>query len=89
MRQRMLMTTVFQFHKGTIRTSIEQSRRGCGQLNFNSIKVQLERTLLQCFLQLSKNFNSIKVQLEPAFLSFALCVLPQFQFHKGTIRTMP
>ena len=44
MRQRMLMTTVFQFHKGTIRTRVRAS--GTLQVrHFNSIKVQLEQRM--------------------------------------------
>ena len=35
-----------------------------------------------------KNFNSIKVRLKHLLL-FNLCGLPLFQFHKGTIKTVP
>ena len=55
--------------------------------DFNSIKVQLEPSLLLIKSASSLDFNSIKVQLEPT----AWCMprkLPSFQFHKGTIRTV-
>ena len=39
---------------------------------------------MRCWLFL--NFNSIKVQLELT-IDDALLAIPEFQFHKGTIRT--
>ena len=64
LKERALASTVFQFHKGTIRTRLPTvSSRST--LNFNSIKVQLERQQLHFRRQDRRNFNSIKVQLEP------------------------
>ena len=54
----------FQFHKGTIRTQ-EQNVEPTQEKNFNSIKVQLELTLMTENRKVMVNFNSIKVQLEP------------------------
>ena len=71
------LTTVpfkFQFHKGTIRTFCSFSGIILRLFHFNSIKVQLERWLLQNSLQSSYYFNSIKVQLEPSD-SFLLYIL--------------
>ena len=57
------MTTLFQFHKGTIRTCEPEGLEAI-ILNFNSIKVRLELLLLLWILIVSLNFNSIKVRLE-------------------------
>ena len=38
--------------------------------------------------QAKKNFNSIKVQLELSFYASAFRDIAEFQFHKGTIRTL-
>ena len=56
-------------------------------LNFNSIKVRLER-YERCRITSRKSyFNSIKVRLEHRY-GFASPVREWlFQFHKGTIRT--
>ena len=54
---------LFQFHKGTIRTFIRKELI-IFQSYFNSIKVQLEHTLLLFYPSKALNFNSIKVQLE-------------------------
>ena len=81
----MLIKLIFQFHKGTIRTTAIplQSKK---QVNFNSIKVRLERLILLFAIFQSFNFNSIKVRLEhPYSLKQNGGIL--FQFHKGTIRT--
>ena len=54
---------LFQFHKGTIRTGKEYF----GMLydnNFNSIKVRLEHSHEDEYMQQNPNFNSIKVRLE-------------------------
>ena len=37
-----ITTTEFQFHKGTIKTGIINAFRAVGDINFNSIKVQLK-----------------------------------------------
>ena len=55
-------------------------------VHFNSIKVQLELTVVFPSLTLLINFNSIKVQLEP-LVRVSVPVASRFQFHKGTIRT--
>ena len=56
--------SAFQFHKGTIRT-LEAAGLNPYLMNFNSIKVQLERQKLTNLSSKHVNFNSIKVQLEP------------------------
>ena len=53
----------FQFHKGAIRTQ-SKLRAEVAKLNFNSIKVRLEQTLLLLCDHIQFNFNSIKVRLE-------------------------
>ena len=54
--------------------------------NFNSIKVQLEPEFGLYKSQID-DFNSIKVQLEHKIVLKTTSVL-EFQFHKGTIRTL-
>ena len=56
-------------------------------VNFNSIKVQLERPYPIYQDVSDAHFNSIKVQLEPSH-SVSLETGKKFQFHKGTIRTV-
>ena len=57
------LLSLFQFHKGTIRTKAHAIILRVAS-DFNSIKVQLERVdFLDAFLVLL-HFNSIKVQLE-------------------------
>ena len=87
MRQRMLMTTVFQFHKGTIRTgcSVGASSQ---ELQFQFHKGTIRtRITAEAYQQAFANFNSIKVQLERLPTSRLSVVVLVFQFHKGTIRT--
>ena len=79
------MQSIFQFHKGTIRTEC-LARLLQVFCHFNSIKVQLERGAVVLIFLYLNNFNSIKVQLEPASGSGSLSG-STFQFHKGTIRT--
>ena len=77
--------TLFQFHKGTIKTTI---------VNFVKLVVKLfqfhKGTIKTCScLALNRfiiDFNSIKVQLR---LYHRICglFLTIFQFHKGTIKT--
>ena len=55
---------IFQFHKGTIRTTHNMSFDS-NTTNFNSIKVRLERANYLLVFGATKNFNSIKVRLEP------------------------
>ena len=56
-------------------------------LNFNSIKVRLERADDAATAQVNLYFNSIKVRLEQSVL-LSLALFEVFQFHKGTIRTL-
>ena len=76
----------FQFHKGTIRT-VGSTIAGGYQANFNSIKVQLELMSIFSLKLRHIYFNSIKVQLERNMQN-AYNQIYQFQFHKGTIRTV-
>ena len=78
--------SIFQFHKGTIRTGEEPSRL-IELNNFNSIKVRLEPTSFSCEAREAYNFNSIKVRLEHGGGNHCFGRL-LFQFHKGTIRTL-
>ena len=55
-------------------------------INFNSIKVRLEREMVVDSLFSFLDFNSIKVRLELRFSNLPLDYFT-FQFHKGTIRT--
>ena len=54
--------------------------------DFNSIKVRLELRGDHLAQRARYYFNSIKVRLE-RYKSRQASHLPQFQFHKGTIRT--
>ncbi len=58
-----ILLSVFQFHKGTIRTSAKVARV-TSLFHFNSIKVQLELIRVNALGDDSFDFNSIKVQLE-------------------------
>ena len=55
---------LFQFHKGTIRTSMGQQKY-IQKNYFNSIKVRLELFAWRSDCSSLSNFNSIKVRLEP------------------------
>ena len=55
---------------------------------FNSIKVRLELQPWICSCGWERNFNSIKVRLEHVWRVPHAVRLQQFQFHKGTIRTV-
>ena len=55
---------------------------------FNSIKVRLERSEAEERFRCPPYFNSIKVRLELKLSTDTTAVLAQFQFHKGTIRTI-
>ena len=81
-----VQSVLFQFHKGTIRTYCIVLLYSFF-INFNSIKVQLEQFLRFCSNPLLCYFNSIKVQLERCFNSWK-GLRCEFQFHKGTIRTI-
>ena len=56
-------------------------------INFNSIKVQLELIWFLLVQVPLIYFNSIKVQLEPG-TDDGRWTTGSFQFHKGTIRTL-
>ena len=77
---------MFQFHKGTIKTS-ELTLAGVGDGGFNSIKVRLRLNVVVLHPLLLLHFNSIKVRLrrtkEELSNFFSI-----FQFHKGTIKTV-
>ena len=77
----------FQFHKGSIRTGDKIAQMIIIPYRFNSIKVQLEP--FSAFLSgaIDTSFNSIKVQLERAKEKIFIRGFPEFQFHKGSIRT--
>ena len=55
--------------------------------DFNSIKVRLKRRSGAMAYSYQKDFNSIKVRLKLATTS-ARTADRQFQFHKGTIKTV-
>ena len=78
--------TLFQFHKGAIRT---KATVVLGRLftYFNSIKVRLELLCGCCSIIQYLHFNSIKVRLELARGCAARRCTSSFQFHKGAIRT--
>ena len=58
------------------------------EVYFNSIKVRLERTKSLFKFKAMINFNSIKVRLELSMMP-KMSIRTWFQFHKGTIRTLP
>ena len=76
---------LFQFHKGTIRTSIETILPRSSttfQFHKGTIRTTNDPTALEHLIY----FNSIKVRLE-RLNHLKLANLDGFQFHKGTIRT--
>ena len=58
-----MIDRVFQFHKGTIKTS-SQKAKACRLLHFNSIKVRLKRIIARLNSLYDADFNSIKVRLK-------------------------
>ena len=75
----------FQFHKGTIKTSILYILSFC-KCHFNSIKVQLKLNAAKKQLSVTEfqfHKGTIKTLMEHA----VSCSLLLFQFHKGTIKT--
>ena len=78
---------LFQFHKGTIKTCLLVACKVACK-DFNSIKVQLKQANTERIKQLKANFNSIKVQLKHTNLT-GENTTTIFQFHKGTIKTLP
>ena len=78
---------IFQFHKGTIKTSVIIFIYKIVSSYFNSIKVQLKHYEFNHVPFSQKNFNSIKVQLKLSGGDTGMWHLTIFQFHKGTIKT--
>ena len=64
-----------------------QAVYGTNVTNFNSIKVRLRHTIQLKSNNFSLHFNSIKVRLRRYKGWCAKTVVPQFQFHKGSIKT--
>ena len=56
--------------------------------NFNSIKVRLKLSVGKRLLHLLSYFNSIKVRLKLYNYANAFRAVAEFQFHKGTIKTV-
>ena len=80
------MLSIFQFHKGAIRTYRSTDERAY-MSNFNSIKVRLERGITQATTRLSLfQFHKGAIRTDTSFSGYRL-FLP-FQFHKGAIRTI-
>ena len=80
-----LLMSLFQFHKGAIRTRIQKLSEDKVD-HFNSIKVRLEPSNIGASSAKPPYFNSIKVRLEHShILHFGWD--NKFQFHKGAIRT--
>ena len=76
----------FQFHKGTIRTSIKTVQRHRENINFNSIKVRLEpKGGTADAPTLRFQFHKGTIRTESSIWFWVL--MTKFQFHKGTIRT--
>ena len=76
---------LFQFHKGTIRTTDELKQV------YNIVKFQFHKGTIRTYCCARRRsgipyFNSIKVQLERNS-QISRPSLTRFQFHKGTIRT--
>ena len=81
----MRLQQVFQFHKGTIKTSISRiKKRLIARFQFHKGTIKTPHRLLS-YMILSY-FNSIKVRLKPISL-YSDMASKQFQFHKGTIKT--
>ena len=81
----MKLVNVFQFHKGTIKTTIELQipQR---VIYFNSIKVQLRRTVAILALVIWK-FQFHKGTIKTLAGEQSVGGNALFQFHKGTIKT--
>ena len=82
----MQLRTLFQFHKGTIRTqSVVPTVDSLSKFQFHKGTIRTSRAIKDAGIPC--DFNSIKVRLEPLRPR-----LPRwrrkFQFHKGTIRTL-
>ena len=75
---------LFQFHKGAIRTHINDRGVMIDQIYFNSIKVRLEQKDVLDKAKADLDFNSIKVRLERSFLSVRLLI--NFYFNSIKVR---
>ena len=82
----LVVSPSFQFHKGTIKTS-PRSLSPLAWSYFNSIKVRLKRGIMDKKKYIDVYFNSIKVRLKPEVVDYVFD-MSQFQFHKGTIKTL-
>ena len=76
---------IFQFHKGTIKTSCDTCRLLL-RTYFNSIKVQLKPQALQPGVQ-TRLFQFHKGTIKTHLCFRLRCNRNPFQFHKGTIKT--
>ena len=82
----LLLSSPFQFHKGTIRTSSVLST--ISQITyFNSIKVRLEQ-LERKSDKVYQQFQFHKGTIRTPFKAHPDLARKLFQFHKGTIRTL-
>ena len=81
-----LLSVIFQFHKGTIKTFSLRTQKST-IVYFNSIKVRLKRIIRTHFGSGRRYFNSIKVRLKRMMLLLLFAYM-LFQFHKGTIKTV-
>ena len=77
--------SLFQFHKGTIRTSAHVEVY-VDVAHFNSIKVRLE-PLSASSVSISTPFQFHKGTIRTIPSAVVVSASPLFQFHKGTIRT--
>ena len=81
-----LMFDLFQFHKGTIKTTATERRK------FPTRRFQFHKGTIKTYCKMKKKvtelyFNSINVRLKQFNKREAIsCFI--FQFHKGTIKTM-
>ena len=81
-----LVSLLFQFHKGAIRT-LQHSKAEIDFWRFQFHKGAI-RTRCQCRRRnMLPYFNSIKVRLERCFITLPCLLFRLFQFHKGAIRT--
>ena len=81
-----LATLIFQFHKGTIKTTaIDKVHGQFVKFQFHKGTIKTQASLAR--MSLNQNFNSIKVRLKPR--THRRYLNPrEFQFHKGTIKTL-
>ena len=83
----LVLSTLFQFHKGTIKTTVLKQKLA------DSLQFQFHKGTIKTFPDAEKafvdylNFNSIKVRLKPPKSSYLGNESISFQFHKGTIKT--